>query len=82
MSKFNLRMSITGSQLNLYGLPIDSLTDHGVIFVGCDNVIVGDGKNKENKIVYSFTYIDEYGTNKQTQLEKSVFESFFEPAND
>lgn len=77
---FRLKQSVKEQDLP-QGLPIDQLYEKGVLFIDSRNAQTDTSNGMPNEVVYIFRYFDESGIPKTTELEKSVFEFFFEPNN-
>jgi len=75
---FRLKQSVKEQDLP-QGLPIDQLYEKGVLFMDSRNAQTVTSNGVPNEVMYKFCYIDKSGNSKMTELEKSVFESFFEP---
>ena len=74
---FRLKQSVKEQDLP-QGLPIDQLYEKGVLLMGSRNAQTDTSNGVPNEIVYLFRYFDESGSPKTTELEKSLFETFFE----
>ena len=78
MAKYYLQPEITGSIMKNYGLPIDSISEYGVVYINEESkMIIGEDGLEHPKTKVLFTYKDEVGNNHTTELDKEIFNSLF-----
>ena len=78
MIKYILQSDVTGTQMSHLALPISSVEEYGVYYLGEKNVTkMGDDGIEHYRVEIRFSYKDEKGIVRYASLDKETFEKYF-----
>ncbi len=83
MQKYFLRPEITGTTMEEIGLPIDPISEFGIIYLYEKDIMALDDDNMEHHhIEIFFQYKNDKGENCIANLIKQTFDNLFIKANE
>lgn len=78
MEKFVLKKNISRLEVEIQGLPYDSIKKYGVFHLDDENVIrKGDDNLNHSRVVSKIRYKNEYGNDLEVVLDVNAFHNLF-----